>query len=153
MWDPGDLVGPDGEDWRVPPIELEIRQQKLIKQMNALDLESIWINDPVDLYWIVGNRQAGGVHVHCNGEVVQYVRSSLKRAIYESGEDDSPHQVEAHPRMAALSDTLGATPALQLGRMPANDVTFMQKRASADGLALTKACADPTAREGLARMH
>ena len=128
MWDPRDLVGPDGEDWRVPPTELEFRQQKLIKQMNTLNLESIWINDPVDLYWIVGNRQAGGVHVHCDGEVVQYVRSSLKRAIYESGEDNSPHRVEAHPRMAALSNTLGTIPALQLGRMPANDAAFMQKQ-------------------------
>ena len=63
MWDPADLVGPDGEDWRIPPAELELRQKKLIKQMNTDGLDSLWVNDPVDLYWVVGNRQAGGVHV------------------------------------------------------------------------------------------
>ena len=133
MWDPADLVGPDGEDWRIPPAELELRQNKLIKQMNTDGLDSLWVNDPVDLYWVVGNRQAGGVHVRSNGEIVQYVRSSLKRAIYESGGDDSPHRVEAHPRMMALADTLETTPALQLGRMPASDASFMQKHVGIGG--------------------
>jgi len=128
MWNPENLVGPDGEDWRVPPSELELRQQQLVKQMNKEGFDSIWINDPVDLYWIVGNRQAGGVHIRSDGEIVQYVRSSLKRALHESGGDDAPHRVEAHPRMAALADTLGTTPSLQLGRIPASNAAFMQEK-------------------------
>ena len=128
MWNPENLVGPDGEDWRVPPSELELRQQQLVKQMIKEGFDSIWINDPVDLYWIVGNRQAGGVHIRSDGGIVQYVRSSLKRALHESGGDDAPHRVEAHPRMAALADTLGTTPALQLGRIPASNAAFMQKK-------------------------
>ncbi|MEE2759484.1 MAG: M24 family metallopeptidase [Candidatus Thermoplasmatota archaeon] len=124
-WDFGCLTGPDGADWRVPTSELEMRQNKLV---SALSGKSAWVNDPVDMYWLVGNRQAGGVHFSSDGIVTQYVRNSLERARYESGGNDSPHDVVAHPRMSALIESVRDTPALQLGRMPASDAAFIQSK-------------------------
>jgi len=122
------LAGPDGEDWRVPVEELVLRQERL----RAAIQNSVWINDPVDMYWLVGNRQTGGVHVTKDG-VTQYVRNSLERARFESGGSDAPHAVVPHPRMSALAEMLGDVPDLQLGRMTASDAHFLQSKLGAGG--------------------
>jgi Xaa-Pro dipeptidase len=122
------LAGPDGEDWRVPVSELVSRQNRLQSSIDG----NLWINDPVDMYWLVGNRQAGGVHVNPDG-VTQYVRNSLERARFESGGTDAPHGVVAHPRMSSLSDLIGGVPDLQLGRMTASDASFLQSKLGTAG--------------------
>ena len=124
-WSTDTLAGPDGEDWRVPTSELEMRQARFLE---VLDGGSAWVNDPVDMYWLVGNRQAGGVHFSSDGAVTQYVRNSLERARFESGGNDAPHSIVSHPRMSALNETVSDTPALQLGRMPASDAAFLQSK-------------------------
>ena len=129
-WSTDTLAGPDGEDWRVPTSELEIRQSRFLE---ALDGGSAWVNDPVDMYWLVGNRQAGGVHFSSDGTVTQYVRNSLERARFESGGGDAPHSVVSHPRMSTLNETVSDTPALQLGRMPASDAAFLQSKLGEGG--------------------
>ena len=50
-WSTESLSGPDGEDWRVPTSELEMRQSRFIE---ALEGGSAWVSDPVDMYWLVG---------------------------------------------------------------------------------------------------
>ena len=122
------LAGPDGEDWRVPVEELVLRQERL----RAAIQSSVWINDPVDMYWLVGNRQTGGVHV-TKDAVTQYVRNSLERARFESGGSDAPHAVVPHPRMNALAEMLGDVPDLQLGRMTASDAHFLQSKLGVGG--------------------
>ena len=112
-WSTDTLAGPDGEDWRVPTSELEMRQSLFVE---ALEGVSAWVNDPVDMYWLVGNRQAGGVHFSSDGVVTQYVRNSLERARFESGGGDAPHEILSLPRMSMLSESVTDTPALQLGR-------------------------------------
>ena len=129
-WSTESLSGPNGEDWRVPTSELEERQSRFIK---ALDGGSAWVNDPVDMYWLVGNRQSGGVHFAVDGTVTQYVRNSLERARFESGGDDAPHSIVSHPRMSALSESVSDTPALQLGRVPASDAEFLQSKLGVGG--------------------
>ncbi|MEE2746880.1 MAG: M24 family metallopeptidase [Candidatus Thermoplasmatota archaeon] len=124
-WASDALVGPDGADWRVPTSELSDRQERLI---SALQGKSAWINDPVDMYWLVGNRQTGGVHFSTDGNVTQYVRNSLERARFEAGGSDAPHNIVEHPRMSMLSESVTDSPALQLGRMPASDATFLQSK-------------------------
>ena len=124
-WTTDVLSGPDGEDWRVPTSELSARQNLLI---SALKGKSAWINDPVDMYWLVGNRQTGGVHVSSEGDVTQYVKNSFERARFEAGGSDAPHEILSHPRMSMLSETVTDTPALQLGRMPASDAAFLQSK-------------------------
>ena len=133
MWDTDGLTGPEGEDWRVPVIELEKRQKNLSISLSNNNIKSAWINDPVDLYWLVGNRQNGGVHVTAEGDITQYVRSSLERAKFESGGNDSPHEIKPHPRMANMKDEIGDSPALQLGRMTANDASFLQSKLGSEG--------------------
>ena len=124
-WSTDVLSGPEGEDWRVPTSELSSRQSILI---SALEGKSAWINDPVDMYWLVGNRQTGGVHISSDGNVTQYVRNSLERARFEAGGDDTPHEILSHPRMSILGESVTDTPALQLGRMPASDAAFLQSK-------------------------
>ena len=124
-WSTDVLSGPEGEDWRVPTSELSSRQSILI---SALDGKSAWINDPVDMYWLVGNRQTGGVHISSDGIVTQYVRNSLERARFEAGGNDAPHEIVSHPRMSVLSESVTDTPSIQLGRMPASDAAFLQSK-------------------------
>ena len=92
-WSNEALCGPDGEDWRVPPSELALRQSRFATALAENEIDSAWVQDPVDMYWLVGNRQSGGVHVHSDGSVTQYVRYSLERANFASGESDAPHEV------------------------------------------------------------
>ncbi len=132
-WSTEMLCGPDGEDWRVPTSELATRQSRFANALAENEYTSAWVQDPVDKYWLVGNRQSGGVHVHSDGTVTQYVRNSLERAFFESGESDAPHEVAKHPRMAELSETLGSVPTLQLGRLPASDANFMQSKLGVGG--------------------
>ena len=49
-WDRSLLVGPEGDDWRVPVSELESRQKRLSLALAEEGLESAFIEDPVELY-------------------------------------------------------------------------------------------------------
>lgn len=129
-WAHGALIGPEDEDWRVPPSELEARQQRCQAALADAGLDSAWVQDPADMYWLVGNRQQGAVHVGAAG-VTHYVRKSLARARWAGGEDDAPHAVEAMPRSAELSQF--EAPALQLGRLPASDAAFWQSKFGSGG--------------------
>ena len=51
------LVGPEGEDWRVPVSELEARQKELASRLREKGLEAALIQTPVDLYYYAGGRQ------------------------------------------------------------------------------------------------
>ena len=112
------LVGPEGEDWRVPVSELETRQNQLAKLLRENDLEAALIQNPVDLYYYAGGRQNASLLVKSDGESRLFVRRSLSRAKYESGENDSPHSVENFPRLAEFSESIGCTPAMQFGELP-----------------------------------
>ena len=129
------LVGPEGEDWRVPVSEIEARQNILAKLLQENDIEAALVQNPVDLYYYSGGRQNASLLVKANGESRLFVRRSLSRAKFESGEDDSPHSVENFPRMAEFSDTIGCTPAMQFGELP---YTFADKFANRVGA--TKDC-------------
>ena len=48
------LVGPEGEDWRVPVSELESRQSKLASMLSEAGHEAALIQTPVDLYYYTG---------------------------------------------------------------------------------------------------
>ena len=129
------LVGPEGEDWRVPVSEMEARQNLLAKLLQENDIEAALVQNPVDLYYYSGGRQNASLLVKANGESRLFVRRSLSRAKFESGEDDSPHSVENFPRMAEFSDTIGCIPAMQFGELPH---TFADKFANRVGA--TKDC-------------
>ena len=125
----------EGEDWRVPVSEMEARQNLLAKLLQENDIEAALVQNPVDLYYYSGGRQNASLLVKANGESRLFVRRSLSRAKFESGEDDSPHSVENFPRMAEFSDTIGCIPAMQFGELPH---TFADKFANRVGA--TKDC-------------
>jgi len=112
------LVGPEGEDWRVPVSELETRQAILQDSIRQSGLAGALIQAPVDLYYYSGGRQNASLFVPAEGDVRLFVRRSLTRARHESGGDDSPHIVESFPRMKEFAETLGCKPALQFGEIP-----------------------------------
>ena len=112
------LVGPDGEDWRVPVSELESRQKELASRLSENGLEAALIQTPVDLYYYAGGRQNATLLVTAEGESRLFVRRSLSRAKHESGGNDSPHTVESFPRMAAFAEEIGCNPAMQFGELP-----------------------------------
>ena len=108
-WDTSTLVGPDGEDWRVPVSELEDRQKRLSIALAEEGIESAYIEDPVELYWLTGGRQNSAILIGSDGTDIQtrhLVRRSVERASFEGGADDCPHLTEKHPRMGELSEML-----------------------------------------------
>ncbi len=112
------LVGPEGEDWRVPVSELESRQRELANRLAREGHEAALIQTPVDLYYYAGGRQNGSLLISANGEARFFVRRSLSRAIYESGGSDSPHSVEKFPRMSTFTEDIGCKPSMQFGELP-----------------------------------
>lgn len=132
-WSPDDIVGPEGEDWRVPVSELATRQARLGEMLKQAGLPGVLVQHPVDLYYYTGGRQDGSFFVPALGEggsldsggdgPVAFVRRSLKRAQWEAGGDDAPHHVRPFPRLSTFAETLrtmGVTkaPALQFGEAP-----------------------------------
>ena len=125
-WEPSSLIGPGGQDWRVPVSELESRQSNLSIGLAESGVESVYIDDPVELYWLTGGRQNSAILIGADGSDIQtrhWVRQSLERANYEAGGDDCPHIVESHPRMSDLEASLlkvGCTrsPGLIAGKIP-----------------------------------
>lgn len=129
------LLGPDGEDWRVPVSELEARQGELARRLREADLPGILIQHPIDLYYYAGGRQNGALFVPAEGAggskdaggdgPIGYVRRSLRRAVHEAGGNDAPHEITAFPSLRALSQTLQArgvseAPSLQHGEIPSS---------------------------------
>lgn len=132
-WNEEDLAGPDGEDWRVPVSELAARQYRLGELLAESNLSGAFIQHPVDLYYYAGGRQNASMYIPAlgseNTRSVLFVRRSLRRALYEGGGDDAPHDIRPFPRMSQLVETLaqrGVTspPGLQFGEIP---VTYSER--------------------------
>ena len=132
-----DLIsGPDGDDWRVPVTELQERQRGLAKSLADHGMESALIDDPVELYWLTGGRQNGILLIGADGtgiDTTHWVRRSLRRALFESGGSDSPHDTMLQPRMGALEDSLIergclTKPAMLSGKIPAERLSFINSR-------------------------
>ena len=125
------LVGPEGEDWRVPVSELESRQRELANRLAREGHEAALIQTPVDLYYYAGGRQNGSLLISATGEARFFVRRSLSRAIYESGGSDSPHSVEKFPRMSTFTENIGCKPSMQFGELPHGFATRFASKISA----------------------
>ena len=125
------LVGPEGEDWRVPVSELESRQNELASRLSKEGLEAALIQTPVDLYYYAGGRQNASLLVTAEGDSRLFVRRSLSRAKHESGGSDSPHSVESFPRMATFAEEIGCIPAMQFGELPHSFATRFVSKVSA----------------------
>ena len=125
-WSESDLCGPEDEDWRVPISELKSRQLMLAKALDNAGLEGALLHNPVDLYYFCGGRQDGAMYISAESneiEPVQYVRRSLKRAIFEAGGDDAIHEVVSFPRLSQFYDDLSnrgvkKMPLMQLSNIP-----------------------------------
>ena len=128
-----EVLGPEGQDWRVPVSELEHRIEVLSKSLKENNIPGVFIQHPVDLYYFSGGRQNSTLFVPARGSKaskenggdgpVLMVRRSLSRAKYEAGEDNSPFEIVQFPRMKILVEFLQQrgveqAPALQFGEIP-----------------------------------
>ena len=135
-WDTSALTGPDDEDWRVPVSELEERQSRLSNRLAVEEIESVFIEDPVELYWLTGSRQNSAFIVGAEGSEIEntlWVRRSLSRAIFEGGEDDCPHLIDEHPRMGELGQMMKKIgckypPAMLAGKVPHGRWSFISSK-------------------------
>ena len=66
-WSTEDLLGPEGQDWRVPVSELEQRISKLANLLQENNLSGALIQSPVDLYYYAGGRQNGALFIPATG--------------------------------------------------------------------------------------
>ena len=71
-WSTSDIVGPDGEDWRVPVSELASRQARLAAMLEQADLPGALVQHPVDLYYYAGGRQDQTLFVPAKGACLLY---------------------------------------------------------------------------------
>ena len=137
-WDAERLTGPDGEDWRVPVTELEERRSRLSSALAETGFESALIDDPVELYWLTGGRQNGMILIGAEGsdvENIHWVRKSLRRAKFESGDDNAPDPITAQPSMRQMTGelrSLGVTsaPAMLAGKIPHDRWQYFSERLS-----------------------
>ncbi|HJM24868.1 MAG TPA: hypothetical protein QF821_04410, partial [Candidatus Thalassarchaeaceae archaeon] len=74
------MVGPEGQDWRVPVSELEGRQAKVSIALAEKGIESAYIEDPVELYWLTGGRQNSAFLIGAEGSEIQN-RHLVRRSI------------------------------------------------------------------------
>ena len=134
-WSTEDLLGPEGEDWRVPVSELEQRISKLADLLQENNLPGALIQSPVDLYYYAGGRQNGALFIPATGSKAStdsggegstfFVRRSIKRAEFEAGGTDAPFAINKFPSLRVLAETLSnmgaeTSPALQKGELPAD---------------------------------
>jgi len=128
-WSSKDLIGPEGEDWRVPVSELEARQLALSAALRSNGQDAALIQHPVDLYYFSGGRSDSSMLITADeaSPNTLFVRRSLKRAKWESGGNDSPHVVEPFPRLSTFAEHIGCTPSLQLGEVPHGFASRFQK--------------------------
>ncbi|HIG02853.1 MAG TPA: aminopeptidase P family protein [Candidatus Poseidoniales archaeon] len=140
-WAEADLVGPDGQDWRVPVSELESRQNMMALLLDDAEIPGVLIQNPVDLYYFAGGRQNGYLWIpsaSSAGAPVQFVRRSIRRAKWDAGGDDAPHEVVASPRMANLAEELlsrgckkdNGAPWLQYSSAPASLINYFSSSLS-----------------------
>ena len=132
-WGEEYLAGPEGQDWRVPVSELEARQNQLGELLAEAGISGAFIQHPVDLYYFSGGRQNASMFIPSStaeqNRSVLFVRRSLKRAVYESGGTNAPHDIQPFPRSSQLVEVLRqrgvkSAPGLQYGELPA---TFSQR--------------------------
>ena len=144
-WSKSDLVGPEDEDWRVPVSELARRQNELGILLSENNISGAFVQNPVDLYYFSGTRQNSTLYIpaiNSPGSIeeggdgpIQFVRRSLKRAKWESGENDAPHILEPFPRMSSLEEKLRSCgvmeiPSMQLNALPNNFVNIFSNKLS-----------------------
>ena len=101
--------GPDGQDWRVPVSEIVARRKRVSDSLASEGMQSVIVEDPVELYWLTGGRQRGILVVGATDsgvETTHWVRKSLSRARWESGGDDAPDSLCDQPRSSMLEDGL-----------------------------------------------
>ena len=129
-------------DESIPVSELINRQKLFADALKIAGIEHAVIHHPVDLHYLCGGRQNAMFWIPATGSSgseeeggkgpIQWVRRSLSRAIIEAGKDDAPHEVQPHPRLSVIDESIAergtsVMPAMQLGVIPHRFVSRLQK--------------------------
>ncbi|MDX2502837.1 MAG: aminopeptidase P family N-terminal domain-containing protein, partial [Deltaproteobacteria bacterium] len=115
--------------FKVPASEIDSRTRKLQKELQAGDVDGLFIVQRVDLFYFSGTAQNGFMYIPAEGVPLLFIKQYLPRAKEESSVDniikinsikDIPGLIIDH--FGKLPDTTG----FELDVIPVNDFAFYQ---------------------------
>jgi Xaa-Pro dipeptidase len=115
--------------FKVPASELDSRTQKLQKELQAGDIDGLFIVQRVDLFYFSGTAQNGFMYIPAQGAPLLFIKQYMPRAKEESSVDNiiKINSIKEIPGL--IIDHFGKLPAIigfELDVIPVNDFTFYQ---------------------------
>jgi Xaa-Pro aminopeptidase len=74
--------------FKVPATEIDSRTQKLQKELQARDIDGLFIVQRVDLFYFSGTAQNGFMYIPAEGAPLLFIKQYLPRAKEESSVDN-----------------------------------------------------------------
>jgi len=118
-----------GNRFKVPASEIGARTLKLQKELQASEIDGLFIVQRVDLFYFSGTAQNGFMYIPAEGAPLLFIKQYLPRAKEESSVDNivAINSIKEIP--ALIVDHFGKLPAtigFELDVIPVNDFTFYQ---------------------------
>jgi Xaa-Pro aminopeptidase len=115
--------------FKVPATEIDSRTQKLQKELQARDIDGLFIVQRVDLFYFSGTAQNGFMYIPAEGAPLLFIKQYLPRAKEESSVDNiiKINSIKEIPGL--IIDHFGKLPAIigfELDVVPVNDFNFYQ---------------------------
>jgi Xaa-Pro aminopeptidase len=116
--------------FKVPASELDARTLKLQQELQANEMDGVFIVQRVDLFYFSGTAQNGFLYIPAEGNPLLFIKQYLPRAKEESSVDNiiAINSIKEIPEL--LIDHFGKLPAVlgfELDVIPVNDFTFYQR--------------------------
>ena len=115
--------------FRVPASEIDSRTLKLQKELQAGDIDGLFIVQRVDLFYFSGTAQNGFMYIPADGVPLLFIKQYLPRAKEESSIDNIIKINSIKDIPGLLIDHFGKMPGtigFELDVIPVNDFTFYQ---------------------------
>ena len=116
-----------GNRFKVPASEIGARTLKLQKELQASEMDGLFIVQRVDLFYFSGTAQNGFMYIPAEGAPLLFIKQYLPRAKEESAVDNivEINSIKEIPEL--IVDHFGKLPAtigFELDVIPVNDFTF-----------------------------
>jgi len=115
--------------FKVPDSEIETRTHKVQNQLQAADIDGLFIVQRVDLFYFSGTAQNGFMYIPADGAPLLFIKQYLPRAKMESAVDTIIKIDSIREIPGLIIDHFGKLPGVigfELDVIPVNDFTFYQ---------------------------
>ena len=115
--------------FKVPASEIDARTLKLQKELQAGEIDGLFIVQRVDLFYLSGTAQNGFMYIPAEGAPILFIKQYLPRARQESSVDNIIEINSIKEIPGLIIDSCGKLPAtigFELDVIPVNDFTFYQ---------------------------